>query len=147
MEEAGQKKSACNGRKWVVFYSWQWWCRSCLIVYLWWINNTTFRTWPLLLFYNLKKNYATTLVGHRAAILFNSDLFNCSTLLFYHNRIHNSIKFCLNSLCLILCIHHLPCPFPLLGADRPRFSVADVWLWKGIDLPYLILSMLGGCWK
>jgi len=30
MEEAGQKKSACNGRKWVVFYSWQWWCRSCL---------------------------------------------------------------------------------------------------------------------
>ena len=22
--------------------------------------------------------------------------------------------------------HHLPCPFPLLGADRPRLAVADV---------------------
>ena len=47
----------------------------------------------------------------------NFDLFNYSTLLFYHNRIHNSIKFYLIALCLIIGNHHLPCPFPLLGAD------------------------------
>ena len=57
----------------------------------------------------------------------------------YHKRIHNSIKFCLISLCLILCNHHLPCPFPLLCADRPRLAVADKRLRKGIGLRYFVL--------
>ena len=32
----------------------------------------------------------------------------------YHKHIHNSSKFCLTSLCFILCNHHLPCSFPLM---------------------------------
>lgn len=30
--------------------------------------------------------------------------------------------------------HHLPCPFPLLGTDRPRLTVADIRFRKRIDL-------------
>ncbi len=61
-------------------------------------------------------------------------LFNCSTLLFYHNSTHNLIF-----LCLILCNHHLPCPFLLLYAGRLRLAVTDVWLRKGIGFRYLVL--------
>ena len=44
--------------------------------WLWWLNNTTCRTWFPLLFYLGVENCATALAGHRAAILFNYDLFN-----------------------------------------------------------------------
>ena len=46
--------------------------------------------------------------------------------LFYHKHIHNTNKFSLIFLCPIISNHHLPCPFPLLGADRPRLSIADM---------------------
>ena len=58
-------------------------------------------------------------------ILYNFNLSNCSMSLSYHKRIHNSIKFCLISLCLIISNHHLPCPFPLLGTDRRWLTAAD----------------------
>ena len=70
---------------------------------------------------------------NRESLIFssaNADFLNCSMSLSYHKRIHNSIKFCLISFCLILCNHHLPCPFPLLGTDRPRLAVADKRLWN-----------------
>ncbi|MDE7332505.1 MAG: plasmid recombination protein [Lachnospiraceae bacterium] len=35
------------------------------------------------------------------------------------------MNFCLIVLCFILCNHHLPCPFPLLGADCPRLTKYD----------------------
>ena len=57
----------------------------------------------------------------------------------YHKRIHNSIKFYLISLCLIISNHHLPCPFPLLGTDCPRFAVTGVWFRKGICFRYVVL--------
>ena len=72
-------------------------------------------------------------------VLTNWNLFNCSALLFYHNRIHNSIKFYLISLYPILCNHHLSCPFSLLGTDCPQFTAADKRLRKGIGLRYLVL--------
>lgn len=70
----------------------------------------------------------------------NSDLLNFSTLLSYHKYAHNALKFCLSSLCLIFCNHHLTCPFSLLGTDLPRLLVADIGFRTEIGLSYLNLS-------
>ncbi len=71
------------------------------------------------------------------------DLLDCLPLLFYHKHTHNSIKFCLIFLCLIPLNHHLPCPFPLLCADCPRLTVANIGFRKRIGFRYLVLPYKG----